>query len=75
MAEIKEQKSLNYIFLNGIDLRGAGNTFVAVNDIDIKLLESILNIKFNNHLATSGRIIMRKEITPLIKNVLETGKI
>ncbi|MFH1823033.1 MAG: DHH family phosphoesterase, partial [Patescibacteria group bacterium] len=55
LAEIKEQKSLNYIFLNGIDLRGAGNTFVAVNDIDIKLLESILNIKFNNHLATSGR--------------------
>ena len=67
MGEIKEQKSLDYIFLNGIDLEGAGNTLVAVDDNIIKLLESILNLKFSNHLATGDRLIMRKEITPLIK--------
>jgi manganese-dependent inorganic pyrophosphatase len=71
LPEIKKQKSLDYIFLNGLDLEGASNTFVAVDDIDIKLLESILNIKFNDHLATADRLIMRKEITPLIQAFLE----
>jgi len=71
LTEIKEKKSLNYIFLNGLDLEGAGNTFVAVDDIDIKLLQSILNLKFINHLAMSDRLIMRKEISPLIQNILE----
>lgn len=71
LIEIKKQKSLDYIFLNGLDLEGAGNTFAAVDDNIIKLLESILNIKFNNQLARSNRLIMRKEITPLIQNILE----
>lgn len=71
LTKIQKEKSLDYIFLNGIDLEGAGNTFVAVNDIDKKLLESILDIKFTDNLATSDHIIMRKEIAPLIKKNLE----
>lgn len=71
LPEIKQEKSLDYIFLNGIDLEGAGNTFVAVDETDIKLVESVLKIKFTNHLAMSDRLIMRKEIAPLIQGVLE----
>jgi inorganic pyrophosphatase/exopolyphosphatase len=71
LPEIKKQKSLDYIFLNSLDLEGAGNTLVAVDDDIIKLLESILNIKFVNNLAIAERLIMRKEITPLIQSFFE----
>jgi len=75
LIEIKEQKFLDYIFLNSLDLEGAGNTLVAVDEDITRLLESILNIKFINHLATAGRLIMRKEITPLMQNFFEKKKI
>jgi len=74
LSEIKEENSLDYIFLNGLDLEGAGNTFVAVSDEDIKMLESILNIKFKNHLAVSDIPVMRKQISPMIQKYLEAGE-
>jgi len=75
LGEIKEQKSLDYIFLNGLDLEDAGNTFVAPEESDRKLLELTLNIKFHNCLARYDRLIMRKEISPLIKKAIEDEKI
>ena len=75
LKEIKDQKSLNYIFLNGLDLEGRGNTFVAPTQSDRKLLEITLNLKFDDCLARYDRLIMRKEISPLIKEVIETEKI
>lgn len=71
LEEIKQQKLLDYIFLNGIDLEGNGNTFASMHDDTINLLESILKIKFNNNIAIADRIIMRKEIAPLIKEFIE----
>lgn len=75
LKNIKEEKSLDYIFLNGIDLEGAGNTFVAPDDEAKKLLQLILNLKIENYLARYDRLIMRKEISPLIQRVAENGKI
>lgn len=75
LKEIKDQKSLNYVFLNGLDLEGRGNTFVAPEESDRKLLEITLNIKFDDCLARYDRLIMRKEISPLIKEAIETEKI
>ena len=70
LSEIKQQKSLDYIFLNCIDLEGNGNTFVSQSEIDTKLLEKVLKVKFDNSIANSDRIMMRKEIVPLMKEVM-----
>ena len=75
LSEIKKQKFIDYIFLNSLDLEGAGNTLVAVDEDIIKLLESILNIKFINHLAVADRLIMRKEIAPLMQSFFETSNV
>ncbi len=71
LEKMKQQKLLDHIFLNGIDLEGKGNTFVSAHKDTINLLESILKIKFNDNLAVANRIIMRKEITPLMKEFIE----
>ncbi len=75
LKKIKKEKTLDYIFLNGLDLEGAGNTFVAPDQADRKLLETVLNLKFDDSLAVYDRLIMRKEITPLIQTAVEAGKI
>lgn len=73
LFEIKQQQTLDYIFLNCIDLEGQGNTFVALNENDENLLNKALNVKFINSVAKGDHIFMRKEIVPLIKEVIDAG--
>lgn len=71
LNEIKQEKLLDYIFLSFIDLDLAKNTFVVINEKTKKLLELSLNIKFDGFIAYSDHIIMRKELHPINKEVLE----
>ena len=75
LLEIKQQQTLDYTFLNCIDLEGQGNTFVALNEDDEKLLKKVLNVKFDNSIANGDHIMMRKEIVPLIKEVIAAGNL
>lgn len=71
LIETKQEKLLDYIFLSFIDLDLAKNTFVVIDEKTKKLLGLSLNIKFDGFIAYSDHIIMRKELHPIIKEVLE----
>ncbi len=74
LNELKKEKTLDLIFLTCIDLEKAFNKFVIIDEPSQKLLEKALKIKFNNCIAKKNGILMRKEIVPLIKEILETNK-
>lgn len=71
LSEIKKEKVLDYTLLSCIDLYLAKNFFVTTDDNCKELLENSLNIKFENGIAHTDYIIMRKELTPIIKEALE----
>jgi hypothetical protein len=61
----------NNIFLNIIELDEVKNYFIT-NDIKTqKLLEKILDVRFNGFIAERPNLIMRKQIVPLLKEELE----
>jgi len=68
---IKSEKKLDYIFLTAIDLEKATNTFVVIDYDTQKLVEESLHVTFKNSVAHKEGIIMRKSITPLIKETIE----
>ena len=74
LSEIKKEKSSKYIFLNCIDLENGFNAFVAIDDLTKKVISSSLNVNFEDDIAKSDHLIMRKEMVPLIKEVLRTGE-
>lgn len=70
LNEIKTEKSLDFIFLTCIDLEKAFNKIVVIDGETQKLVEHALGVKFANGVATRKGIIMRKEIVPLIKDIM-----
>ena len=71
LIELKRQKSLEFIFLNCIDLEKAFNKIVIIDRQTQKLLSKSLKVEFNRGVAKKHRILMRKEIAPLIKEFLD----
>ncbi len=71
LQKTKQEKSLNLIFLTCIDLEKASNTLVAIDEETQKVLERALRVKFEKGVAKRDGILMRKEIIPLVKDLLE----
>jgi len=71
MNGLKIDRDLEYVFLTCIDIEIGRNYFLANNKNTQDVLESVLNIKFETEIAQREGIIMRKEITPLLKAYLE----
>ena len=75
LEKIKKEKGLNLILLSAIDLEKGFNKFVAIDkETEKVLLSSVHKTKFIRGIAKRDGIIMRKELAPLIKNVLESTK-
>lgn len=71
LKDIKQEMKLDIIFQNIIELDECKNYFIT-EDIDTqKILEKILNVKFNGVLAEKPNLIMRKQIVPLLKEEIE----
>ncbi len=71
LKDIKEKMGLDIIFQNIIELDECKNYFIT-EDIDTKkILEKILDVKFDGVLAEKPNLIMRKQIVPLLKEELE----
>lgn len=70
LQEIKEERQLDYLFLNFVDLNKGINIFVAADQGTQELISQVLGIKFENSIACSDKMLLRKQIYPLIKNVL-----
>lgn len=71
LETIKQDMGLDYIFQNTIELELECNYFISPDLKTQKLLEKVLNIKFNEAVAKRPNLIMRKQIVPLIKEELE----
>jgi len=71
LERIKEKMGLDYVFQNTIELEGVKNFFVTKHIRTQKLLEKVLNVKFIGAIAERPNLIMRKQITPLLKDELE----
>lgn len=71
LQKIKEERTLDIIFLSIIDLEKVNNTFIAIDDLAKNLLSKSLNVLFSNNIAIKDGIIMRKTIAPLLKETLQ----
>lgn len=71
LDKIKKEMNLDYIFQNTIELKGAKNFFVTQDAETQKLLEKVLNVKFDGVVAERPNLIMRKQIVPLLKEELK----
>lgn len=67
LSQIKKEKSQDLIFLTCIDTEKGFNIFVTIDENTENLLASTFDVKFSNGVAKRPGVIMRKEITPLIK--------
>jgi manganese-dependent inorganic pyrophosphatase len=74
LEELKKEKTLDLIFLTCIDLEKAFNEIVVIDDNTQKFVEQALKVKFEHSVTKRDGILMRKEIVPLIKDVLEMNK-
>ncbi|KHO54640.1 DHH family phosphoesterase [Candidatus Woesearchaeota archaeon] len=71
LNNLKNDRKFDFIFLSCIDIEAGFNTFLVIDDSSKSLVENSLNIKFNNNICKISGIIMRKEITPKLKEFLE----
>jgi inorganic pyrophosphatase/exopolyphosphatase len=71
LLTVSKDNGFDHVFLTCIDLEEGENTFVATNPATAKMLSDILGIKFSDNVAQYDKIIMRKELMPLVKEYLE----
>lgn len=71
LNKIKEKDTLDFIFLSAIDLEKERTYFISNNENTKNLIKKILNVDFNENIAFINKIIMRKQIVPLLKEELE----
>lgn len=71
LIKIKSQLKLDYVFQNTIDL-DENKSYLVTNHLATQnLLNNILGVSFNNNVAALPKVMMRKQITPLLKDNLE----
>ena len=71
LNKLKTKLSLDLLFINIIELELGKNYFIT-DDKEIKLiLEKVLKVEFKGRIAERNELIMRKQIVPLIKEILE----
>jgi inorganic pyrophosphatase/exopolyphosphatase len=68
---VSRENGFDHVFLTCVDLEEGENTFVATQTATAKMLSDILGVKFSHNVAQYNKIIMRKEIMPLVKKYLE----
>jgi len=71
LDKIKKDFRLDWNFINIIDVREKINIFFATDPAIQALLSHIFKVEFNNNYAIYPALLLRKEITPLIKKELE----
>ncbi len=67
LSELKGD--MDFIFLTVIDVEKGYNIFVTVDKESQVVFEKSIGVKFSNGIAKNNKVIMRKEIIPLIKEM------
>lgn len=71
LEKIKKEMNLDFIFQNSIELEGQKNYFITDDEPTKELLKNILGVDFVGNVAKKDGIMMRKQISPLLKAELE----
>ncbi len=71
IKSLEEENKLNLVFATLIDVKKATNTFVAPSKKMQELLVKCFQVKFNEFIAKREGILMRKQLTPLLKKEIE----
>jgi len=71
LKEIENEKNLDHVFLTCADLEDGFNRFVTVDDKTSELLSQSLGVEFEENEAVKDDVLLRKEIIPQIKKVIE----
>ncbi|MFA5184011.1 MAG: DHHA2 domain-containing protein [Patescibacteria group bacterium] len=71
LNQLKADHNLDYIFQNTIDLEQGRNFFIAPDSQTQNLLAQVLSVNFSGTLAIGDRLLMRKQIVPLLRAELE----
>ncbi|MEK7094586.1 MAG: DHH family phosphoesterase [Patescibacteria group bacterium] len=72
LSRMKTENGYDYIYASFLDIEEKVNRILCDDMSFQSFLSKALDINFENGLALRNEIIMRKEITPLLKIVLET---
>ncbi len=70
LEAIKTNMGLDFVFLNTIELDDTKNIFVTGDIKTKKLVEKVLGVQFTGDMAVRPRIVMRKQIVPLLRDEL-----
>lgn len=70
LTTLKEKYNLQFIFLMAADINNGYNLFVTINEETVKLLEKSLALNFDNLIAKNNKLLLRKQILPLLINNL-----
>jgi manganese-dependent inorganic pyrophosphatase len=71
LEKIKKEMILDFIFLNTIELENPKNFFITQDSQTQSLLEKIFSIEFNGSVAVYPKLVLRKQIVPLLKEELD----
>ncbi len=75
MEDTRHQKNVDVLFVNCIDIEKGYNSIYASDQATQNIVSLILGVQFINNIATTKTIVMRKQMTPLLKQYLEQHKI
>ena len=67
LQEIKREKSLDYIFINLVDILNGFNIILTINIETEKVLRETFGFNFENNICKINRIIQRKELSKVLK--------
>lgn len=62
LKDIKHEKKLDYILINCVDILKGYSTILVIDEETEKLMDDLLQIKFENQKAKTEELILRKEI-------------
>ena len=71
LNQIREEKGLDYIFINCVDILNGFNIVLTIDDDTKKLLEKKLGYSFESGRCKFDRVIQRKDITKAIRESLK----
>lgn len=71
LKQIKQEKQLDYIFINCVDILNGFNIILAIDDNTVDFLEKKLGYSFKNNRYKFDRVVQRKDITKAIRNTIK----
>ncbi len=72
LQDLQSKMNFDFLLINAIELEKKFNYFISPDINTQKILTNIFpEIKFNHYLAKKEKLLMRKQIVPLLKEILE----